>query len=290
MESLRGINYIWVLLGIVLYFVAVWLRAIRWRFLLSPLKKVSPHRLFLPLVVGFAISNIIPGRVGFLAKAYLLGERERISKIAGGGTIVADQICEGITIFFLGLVALLFIPLASEIKRFIYLILLLYGFASILLFFTASSPNRLHRLTQPLLRLLPHPFLRQRIERWLELFFSGLASLRSLPYTFFTFLFSLAVFLAEAGVFYLIALSFNLHLPFYIFVLAVVITNLSLLIPSLPGGIGPFEFFGKQTILLFGVKEVIATTYIAFLHLTILLPITALGLFLMWWQGLGFKG
>jgi len=273
LKALRGINYILIIPGLAFYFIGVWFRTIRWRYLLLPLRSIPPPRLLPPVIMSFALNNILPGRVGFLARAYFLGEREKVSKVASGATIVADQVFDGLALLFLALVISLFIPLAPWARKIILLALVLYGGFVLLLYITAISPQRAQRWSQPLLRLSPS-LLKEKVERWIELSLSGLVSLHSPQRLFLILLCSLLVWLFEAGMFYFIALSLNLHLPFYAFLLATAIANLALAFPSLPGGIGPFEYFGKQTILLFGVKEAVATAYIGFLHLTLVLPVT----------------
>jgi uncharacterized protein (TIRG00374 family) len=94
-------------------------------------------------------------------------------------------------------------------------------------------------------------------------------------------LLSALVWLSESAMFYLMAVAFNLGISFYMVVLVVAIANLVLIIPALPGGIGPFEYFGKQILLVFKVTESVATAYMAVAHLVLLLPVTILGLILL---------
>jgi hypothetical protein len=48
------------------------------------------------------------------------------------------------------------------------------------------------------------------------------------------------------------------------------------------GGVGPFEFVAKRTVIAFGVASGAATAYAVALHALLLLPVIALGLFFLW--------
>ena len=116
---------------------------------------------------------------------------------------------------------------------------------------------------------------------WAGLGLVGLRTLRSPTRIIIALWLSFLVWLSESVMFYLMAIAFNLGLSFYVVVLVVAIANFVLVIPALPGGIGPFEYFGKQILLVFNVTESVATAYIAVAHLVLLLPVTILGLLLL---------
>jgi len=280
-KAALGANYLLLPLGIFFYFAGIWWRAVRWRLLLSPLGMVSPHRLFPPIVMGFALNNVLPGRLGMIARAYLVGEREGLSKIASGTTVVLDNMFDGLVLLLLVLLLSLFMPLGGWARHVALGALVVYGVVLLLFFSTASSPKLIRRLARPLTLL---PRWGNRFADWLELVISGLGALHHPVKLIFIFFFSLLIWLSEAAMFYFIALAFHIRLPFYALILATAIANLALIIPSLPGGVGPFEYFGKQTLLLLGVEEGIATAYIGVLHMALLFPVTLLGLGFLWWQ------
>ena len=64
------------------YFLGLWMRTIRWQYLLRPVKKVTTLRLYPVVIIGLMANNLLPARAGELARAYVLGERENISKTA----------------------------------------------------------------------------------------------------------------------------------------------------------------------------------------------------------------
>jgi len=95
-QALGEANYLFLLPGILVYYVGVFFRSVRWRYLLKPLGNFSSFRLFPLIIIGMLVNNILPARLGIVARAYILGERERISKMAVGGTMVVEQISNGV--------------------------------------------------------------------------------------------------------------------------------------------------------------------------------------------------
>lgn len=282
-QALSHANYLLVLPAIVAYFAGVWVRAWRWRIVLSPLGNFPAHRLFPPIVISFALNNIMPARVGLIARAYLVGKRERISKLSSGSTIVVDQLFDGVALLFLLAVISFWVPLAAWMETIAIVVSVIFGTLLLLLWTLAPFPDWFHRILHRLLRRFPEQ-AQKRTWEWVESGLWGLRTLRSPGKLLPVFFLSILVWLMEAAMFYFVSRSFNLGLSYHMLLMAVAIANLALILPSLPGGIGPYEYFGKQTLLLFGVREAAATVYLAVVHLSFLLPVTILGLILLWWQ------
>ena len=55
--TLRTANYWWILPGVVVYFIGLWLRTWRWHYMLRPIKSVPLHRLF-PLILEERIETV----------------------------------------------------------------------------------------------------------------------------------------------------------------------------------------------------------------------------------------
>lgn len=277
--SLGRVNYLLAIPAVLVYLAGLWLRAVRWRFILLPVTRVSPQRLFVPMVISFALNNILPGKVGLVARTYMCAQRACVSNVAVGATVVLDQVFDGVALVLILVGLSLFFPLSGWARHAANLALSLYGVFLLLFFIAISSPQILRRLARPFLRSR----WKERGEKYLELALSGVKSIRRPGTLALIILFSLMVWFAEAGVFYFMAIAFKLEIPFNVLLLASTIANVAITIPSLPGGVGPYEYFGRQVIVLFGVEGSVATAYIGVVHLVLLVPSTVIGLVLIWW-------
>ena len=71
-KTVQKANYWWLLPGIAVYFVGVWVRAWRWHYLLGPIKKIPTKTMFPITTIGYMGNNIYPARAGEVLRAVIL--------------------------------------------------------------------------------------------------------------------------------------------------------------------------------------------------------------------------
>jgi glycosyltransferase 2 family protein len=86
-------------------------RIVRWRYLLAPLMWVGLRSLAAAVFVGWAVTAILPGRVGEIARAVLLREREGVRASAALGTL--ERMMDALAILILVAASIGFVPAAS---------------------------------------------------------------------------------------------------------------------------------------------------------------------------------
>ena len=284
-EALRQANYLYLLPAIFIYFVGVFFRSVRWSYLLKPLGSFSSLRLFPLIVIGFLVNNVLPARLGIVARAYILGEKEGISKMAAGGTMVVEQVFDGVTLLLFAAIISLFVSLGGVLQQALYVSAGLFLGALALCFVLVYSPMLARKIISILVRILPGKW-RERVERWLILLIEGLQIMRSPRKLLIVLTISALVWLAESGTFYMIGSAFDLGLSFHVYMLAAAVSNLAWALIMTPGGLGPFDYFGQQTLIRFGIQQAVATSYIIALHAVILLPMIALGFIFLWMENI----
>jgi uncharacterized membrane protein YbhN (UPF0104 family) len=131
--------------------------------------------------------------------------------------------------------------------------------------------------------------VRMKVFRVAELFVDGLGTLRNPRRLAKVFLCSLAVWIAEAMMYYAIGFSFDLDdvlggfISMAPVILAVTATsNLAMSLPASQGGIGPFEVVAVATLMVLGVDRDMAAAYAVALHVVLLAPVTILGFWYLW--------
>ena len=296
-EAFEEANYALALASLPVYFLGLWMRTIRWQYLLRPVKVVPARRLYPVVIIGLMANNLIPARVGELVRAYVLGQRERISKTASLGTIAVDRLFDGITLIPIMLLVAAFaghqaefdVPLLGSLNFTGLGIVMsaLFGMALILLFYFAlSTPGQaqLHAIV----RFLLPASLEDKVENLVDSFISGLRALKSPVDLAIAWLMSLLSWTLEATMYYIVALAFDIHEPFYVFLLLTAAANLAIAIIASQGGVGPFELVVKETLVAFGVAPGVASAYAIGLHALLLFPIIALGLYFIWSMKLTF--
>jgi uncharacterized protein (TIRG00374 family) len=260
-------------------------------------RRVSAWRLYPVVIIGLMANNLIPARAGELARAYVLGQRERISKTTSLGTIAVDRLFDGVTLIpvmliiaaFAGSEATFDVPLLGDLnfEQLGLVMGVLFGIALAVLFWLALSVRGRSLLHSIVARALPGA-LKPRAETLLNSFFDGLRALRSPIDLGVAWLMSLASWLLEATMYYLIGRAFGIDEPYYVFLLLTAAANLAIAVIASQGGVGPFELVVAETVVAFGAAEGVASAYALGLHAILLFPIIALGLWLMWAMKLTF--
>ena len=294
-DAFGNANYVYLLPAVGIYFVALAFRAIRWQFLLRPVRVVAWRRLYPVLAVGYMANNLLPVRLGELVRSYYLARREPVSASTALATILVERVFDGLTLMFLLAAAALFLPVAGLADRVgdavrlpvaLVAVVVAVPFLAALTGMVAIAfrPLGFLRVLSLFTRHLPHgatALLDSLFERFVQ-GFQGLHQPRRLAALF---LWSLPVWLTEAAVFYLIALGFGLDAHFktvgLLIAAMLVVTslaNLATAVPSSQGSVGPFEFFTVLALEFLGVGNALASAYAVVLHAALLLPVIGVGL------------
>ena len=296
-RELRDANYAYYLPAVLVYFVAFWFRSLRWRYLLLHLKPISSWRLYPVVTIGYLANNILPMRLGELVRAHFVGEKEDISKTASLATIGVERVFDGLTLLFLAAVVSPFLPWTDVLRTdtgdlkgwwvaLSVVIAVAFVSAFVIFLVLATAPQRGRRWAGAIASLAPRA-LRPRVEALIELLIEGLGAMRSKRTLLMVALLSLPVWLTEAAMYYIIAISFDLDVGFDVILLVTVTSNLATAVPSSIGGIGPFEVVAKATLVAFAVDSSSAAAYVFFVHIVALwIPVNIMGLAFLWKENL----
>lgn len=287
LEALSRFRILWLLPAVAVYFVAVFLRTYRWHYLLRHMKSVPVKRLFPVVTIGYMGNNVYPFRAGEVIRAYVLKRKEDVSGSASLATIVVERIFDGLTMLTFVFALISLVPGAEKFRMTLVVTSALFFGALGGFFLIASSPLRTERVYGWFVsRLVPARF-RNGVRGILDKFLVGLQILRRGRDLLLVFAISIALWLAEAGKYWFVMQGFHqagvaIDVPFYALVFTTALVNLATSVP-LPtiGYIGPFEYVGKESLMLFGVGEEIALGFMLVLHAALWLPITMLGFYYM---------
>ena len=295
--ALLGANYIYLIPSILFYFLGVLVRALRLQILLRPVKNLSIGRLYPVVVIGYMANNLLPLRLGELVRSYYLGEREGISKTVGLATILLERIFDALILLCFIAITAIFLPLAPILKGlglsvglpWILLtvtlsapFLIVFGF----LFILSKYPEQVQKLVLLLTSKLPLRISKASSEL-VGLFIYGLSTLKNPKQLPILVSLSIPIWLFEAMLFFLIFFSFGFQELFegiwQMLLIAVLITsiaNIGASLPSSPGGIGLFELFARESLVLLsivGLDRASSGAYALTVHAALLIPVILLG-------------
>jgi hypothetical protein len=312
--ALTQANYWFLLASIVPLILFLILRAYRWRLLFHPQRGLRIRNLFAVINIGYLLSNIFPARLGDVARAYLIGDTEDVSRATAFSTIVAERVLDALCAvggFFL---VLPFVPLPPWMVQ-AGLIVGAAALVAVVLFvilvrrrvWTLSLLDRILRAVhwpdcegmarfwnslaeRTRLRFLANlpwvdrPRLGQMAGSLID-GFSGITTLRLGPPLL---LGSVVIWAVICAFYWLVLLAFDPGQPFVAGLAVASVTALGMTVPASPGYIGVFEFLTRETMVLFGMMPAAALGYALVAHAIVYIVYSVLGLASMIQQNLTY--
>lgn len=287
-QIVREANYWWLLPGVAVYFVGVWLRTWRWRTMLLPISPIPAARLFPTVVIGYMGNNVYPARAGEVLRSYVLRRNEGVPMSASLATVVLERLFDGLVMLLFIFVTLPFAPVPPSFRWLLFTLSAIFLSALLVFMLLAARPQRMSRLYALLVDRLAPAAWRPKLHGIFDRFVIGLQSLRSPRDLLLIMLVSTVIWLIETLTYWFVMQAFPLNVSFSVLMLMTAVVNLFTTIPSTPGYVGTFHAPGIAVLMQFGVPQPIATGYTVVLHIALWLPITLLGAYHMLRQSIGW--
>lgn len=267
------------------------LRAQRWLILLQPLGPVRWITALRTTVIGFAVIFLLPGRVGEILRPYLLARREGLNPASTFATVIVERLLDVTTVSLLFAVAVLLsgIDVGDGVKAAGIVAAVGAITALAILCVLAGHPERLGRFAGRLSRRLP-PKVADAVARIVQTFTEGLVVLRSPGRLAIAAVWSVSVWVAIGVSIWLTSRAFDLTLSAIGTFIVVGYLAVGVSVPT-PGGVGGFEVLYKEAVTkFFGANPDVGAAAALVLHAVSFVPVTLMGLVLMWREGLTLGG
>ncbi|PIE70366.1 MAG: hypothetical protein CSA22_08445 [Deltaproteobacteria bacterium] len=86
------VRYLWLIPGAVLCWVGFLVRAVRWRIILAPSREVDFLTAYHPLMIGFMLNCVLPGRIGEMARPALFRQKTGLPFSTGLATVAVERV------------------------------------------------------------------------------------------------------------------------------------------------------------------------------------------------------
>jgi hypothetical protein len=296
-QALKQANYLWLFPAVGFMFISLWIRAVRWRYFMEPMKPdISFHNLFSAMMIGYYGNNVFPLRAGEVLRAYAIGKSEGVSRMASFATIFVERLIDIFALLLLIGFSVLFHDYPSWIKQGSVWILIGTAVATSFMVALMLRTQQTLRLTSRLTRPFPAR-IQQFINKLLGSFLDGFAIFKKSEH-FWTIIWqSLSLWLLYAAVIYAVleAFSLNAQLPIGASFVILVITSISIMIPAAPAYVGTFHLACQQALLLFNnpnnpmISSSEALSFAVILHVTNFIPVTIVGFLYFYHEQLNLR-
>ncbi|PKN30413.1 MAG: hypothetical protein CVU64_03385 [Deltaproteobacteria bacterium HGW-Deltaproteobacteria-21] len=290
-EAFTRANYWYMLAVLAVMFISHYLRVLRWRVLLDPIKRIDVGSLFSSLIIGYMANAFTPAHLGELLRAYVLGKKRGVPASSALATIVVERILDIFALLGVMVLAIFVYPFPGWVKHAGYIMLLGSLCLFLFLILLKKSYDRIRRPMDFLMRPL-QVHLREKVWEVLERFVEGIVPLKSRGDYPVVAVLSLLIWICYGFIFHLTLLAFDFysiyHLPWMASLILLVITTIGIVVPSSPGYVGTYHYLCQVSLALFGVPASPALSYATAVHAISFAPVLIAGLILSYYEGLGF--
>jgi uncharacterized protein (TIRG00374 family) len=270
------------------------LRAFRWQYLLAPIGPTHFSTAFQATVIGFAANFLLPARPGEVLRPYLLAKRENLPPTAAFATIILERLLDLVTVLLLfGVFVLSVDPASLSGDPAMYAKVKTGGLlaagasvAGVLVFyFLAGHPETLGAWALKIERILPAKLARG-VASLVESFAQGLVVMRRPAHLLGSLALSFPLWLSIALGIWVTSRAFHMTFGYIGSFLVTTLLVVGVAVPT-PGQVGGFHTAYKIAVVtFFGAPETTAVGAAIVLHAISFVPVTLLGLFFMFREGL----
>jgi uncharacterized protein (TIRG00374 family) len=286
---LAGTNLGWVAMMMVVSVIVVYVRALRWRVLLSGVARLPVRPLFTATAVGFMSNMLLPLRAGEIIRPVLLGRQTGVPKSAALASVVLERLFDLLLIFLFLLAIGLAVPVPAWMGRASYMVAGGILGIVVLLFLLLRYRERAVAGIRGVLGHLPGN-VGHGVSSVVDSFLGGVSSINDGRTVIALLAYSFAVWAIIACTFGLGLLALDLPVPLAagsVILMIVIAAFVSL--PQAPGFVGTWQAGCVFALAFYGVSKEQAIGYSLMTHVVQVVVNVLLGVVCLLADHVGFR-
>ncbi|HYM06646.1 MAG TPA: lysylphosphatidylglycerol synthase transmembrane domain-containing protein [Terriglobales bacterium] len=268
--------------------MSYFLRALRWRVLLSHKERLAPATVFWATMAGYLSNNFLPARAGELVRSVMISRRSTLSKTYVLTTALTERVTDAIVLVVASRLLLMGIPQRPAWLEGASTAAFALGLVGVAL---VVGLRWFHGAIGKVLAALPAPaHVRSRLGSMLEQVVLGFSALDH-PARLASFCgLTALIWTADATASMVVARALGLSLPFAVAILLITGLGLGSALPSTPGYVGIYQFVAITVLAPFGFTRDEALAYILVAQAAGYVVITFWGVLGLWRIGSSRRG
>jgi uncharacterized protein (TIRG00374 family) len=276
------VNPVYILPFAVAVLLEMLLRSARWRLLLNPSAPVRLWDVFRLQAAGLALNNVLPMRLGEVARATFGAGIFGIPMLTVLATIVVERALDTLVLFLLFAAAAYFGGITGGFMKYDELLWVAFvGLIAAMGALVFADEIISHHWCSGFFARFP------RVRAVFERVAMGVKGFHSFRSGALIFLFAAGQWLMDAVNYYLIGLAFGLQgtLDFFKCVALVFTGAVAASVPGMPGYFGNFEFTLTKVLYAWGVPKDVGFAYASYCHVLGYLLVTVVGVVFVYQMG-----
>ncbi|OHD69361.1 MAG: hypothetical protein A2W19_05475 [Spirochaetes bacterium RBG_16_49_21] len=250
-QSFQAMNYFYIIPVCLAIFAANYFRAIRWRYMLVHIKRIPVRSLFEIIMISNLLLNVLPARIGDVIRAYLIGRKYNISKMASFSTVVIERVFDGIFTIMLFVLVLWLVAggrmamvpggTDSYVTKAIVTVCIIFTGALGALLLMHFFPDRVLAVVRTAMRPFPEKFS-GRVDSLARLFIQGLGVFGNMKNLLAAILITVIEWNLVNLSNYLCLLGFGIGKEFLFSFILLGFIIIAVMIPAAPGFVGTYHY------------------------------------------------
>jgi uncharacterized protein (TIRG00374 family) len=286
MKEISNVSWKWVLVGMGFDIVSYGVQALRWKFLLTPFKKIPLTHAIRAVYAGLFANLVFPLRPGELLRCYLISDSEDITIGRVLGSVGVERLIDLVIATASLAVVSLMVDLSAQARRVQrvadilgVVTLVLLAIIVVMIFYLEVRLGK-----DPTLGTGRHPLPGKMMRALL-----GLHAMGTAPSFYAAVLASLFMPICQVMGLWAMMKAYHLDVQFLAAIVVLLIINLGVSLPNAPANVGSYQFFCVLGLSVFNVEKTTATGFSIFAFLALTVPFVFLGFAALLRSGLSLK-
>jgi len=285
--ELRATSIWAVVAGLALAVLTIWFRAIRFKLILPDSPGTHKRMMFQNVMISYMINNVLPARLGEVAKVLLLWKRNKYRPTEGVGSLVVERLLDTATLAMLFIIPVFVLPVLQPLRSMATILLGVWLCGAMAAGLYVIFPKAWAAVARKLVVLLPAK-IQKRVQK------VGIELLSGLRWAF-----DIKKVLVIVVLSFLMELCYGLIFWFFLpertlttvldGCFATAFGAVGAAIPLSPGYVGTLHAMALQALNYLGVDEDKGRAIAILFHAVTFLPVTAIGLWFFFKTDLSFK-
>ena len=288
-EIVKNINIPYFIISLVLSVIIIALRGLRWECFIPLKKPIKKRTVVMATYIGYMGNNILPAKLGEVARAYILGMKENVSKSALIASVVTERLFDVITGGIILTISVVFIPNLPEKVTYTAIALFVLSIVGFLvLIFLVWQREFAHKVFHKIFGILPKNIGDKLIEFSCN-FIDGIGFKNDPKHIFLIFFYTALYLIGQILTISFLMTAFNIKASPIIALFMFAVGGFGFAVPSAPSGIGPFEWAIVFGLSLIGIEKTVAFPYALVYHMMGIVPIVIIGFIFLFMLGVDLK-
>ena len=278
MAAIYAIDKVWVIPFTIIWMLNILLRSFRWQYMFPDDSRPSLRYALDAFVLGKVGNNFMPGRLGEVVRASVIGKfYPRVGLSGSLATVMVEKILDSLVILLMLGIALLSAPLPEWITRAGMWLIVFFSILLLVLWFISKAHEREAFESEGSPADTALAKLRGLVLRLVSKFSTGLHTLRAAHHFTLSGILTLVIWAGEAAMMFTLIMAFSIPAPFMAAVVAVVFLCIGGMLPNAPGFVGTYQLFIVAALQLYGVPETDAFALSIFMNLYVIILTSVVG-------------